>query len=88
LRDQRLQRQPQLFADFSSRHASYDNPLLAVGQVVLVALNQTSSDPGQYFIFMHEFRHNSSENRAMDLSRVSAGPIKMAEALIIALRNR
>ncbi len=39
LRDQRLQRQPQLFADFSSRHASYDNPLLAVGPVMLAALN-------------------------------------------------
>ncbi|WP_231670008.1 hypothetical protein, partial [Ralstonia solanacearum] len=39
LRDQRLQRQPQLFADFSSRHASYDNPLLAVGPVVLAALS-------------------------------------------------
>lgn len=38
LRDQRLQRQPQLFADFSSRHASYDNPLLAVGPVMLAAL--------------------------------------------------
>ncbi len=38
LRDQRLQRQPQLFADFSSRHATYDNPLLAVGPVVLAAL--------------------------------------------------
>ncbi|MDC6320710.1 hypothetical protein PP715_24195, partial [Ralstonia solanacearum] len=33
------QRQPQLFADFSSRHASYDNPLLAVGPVMLAALN-------------------------------------------------
>ncbi|WP_231647948.1 hypothetical protein, partial [Ralstonia solanacearum] len=42
LRDQRLQRQPQLFADFSSRHASYDNPLLAVGPVVLAALNVLS----------------------------------------------